>query len=120
MIKINLGLDGSPFTSKEDILVLFSAYFNVCDEHSDFRVDNALYVNPRTKEEVSERTAVFSVCPKPYYEEEDIDYAIKKLCSIFKQDSIAYNSKILKLYKVIHNIRYKGERYKFNEDYFIF
>jgi hypothetical protein len=123
MIRINLGLDNSPYTSKEDIIYFFSkdfVIFVINKETLNFKVSESRYINPDNNLEVKEQTAVFNVHTKFQLDKKDIDFSIKKLCSIFKQDGIAYNSEILKIKEVTHSISYKGEKYTFNKNYFIF
>jgi len=120
MIRINLGLDNNPHPSKKDIIYFFSKYFVIDKDTLEFKICESQYINPENNLEVKEKTAVFNVHTKFQLDKKDIDFSIKKLCSIFKQDSIAYNSDILKIKEVTHSIKKKKKKYTFNKNYFIF
>ena len=120
MITINLGFDKNPYTNKQDIILFFCIHFIIDSNTLNYKEVEAKYIDPETKEEVKETTAVFNVHTKYQLDKEDINYNIKQLCSIFNQDSIAYYSGILNIKNVVHNIDYKKEKYIFNPDYFKF
>ena len=121
MITINLGIDNSPYVSQEDILQFFELFFIIDKSTLNFRFKYSTYVaNNKT---IKEKTAVFNVYTRYYDDLTDVDNNIKKLCSIFNQDCIAYyhNSAVDKLNfgKLIYNIKHKGQKETFNLNYFI-
>jgi len=120
MIKINLGLNNNPYKTKKEIKFFFSTNFIINNETFDFKIVKAKYINPVTQKIVVEKTAVFNIHPKKQKNKQDIDFNIKQLCSIFKQDSIAYFSEILNIKYVQHNIRYTKNKYTFNKKFFKF
>jgi len=120
MIKINLGLNNSPYKTKKEIRFFFKNHFIINNETFDFKIIKAKYIDPETKKNVVEKTAVFNIHPKKQKNKEDIDFNIKQLCTIFNQDSIAYFSEILNIKYVQHNIRYKKNKYTFNKEFFKF
>ncbi len=120
MITINLGFDKNPHANKEDIILLFSNAFIISEDTFNYKEVEAKYINPDTKKEIKETTAVFNIHTKNQIDKEDIDYNIQQLCTIFNQDSIAYYSNLLGMKNVVHNIRYNKEKYTFNANYFKF
>ncbi len=120
MITINLGFDKNPHANKEDIILFFSNNFIINLDALNYKEVDAKYINPETKKEVKEITAVFNIHTKYQLDKEDIDYNIQQLCSIFNQNSIAYYSDILNIKNVVHNVRYTKEKYIFNSKYFKF
>jgi len=120
MITINLGFDKNPHANKEDIILFFSNNFIVNKDTFNYKVVDAKYINPETENEETETTAVFNIHTKISNYKEDIEYNIQQLCTIFNQDSIAYYSDILYIKNVVHNIKYKKEKYIFNPNYFKF
>ena len=120
MITINLGFDKNPHAKKEDIFHIFSNSFIIDKDTFNYKEVEAKYIDPETKKEVKETTAVFNVHTKYQFDKEDIDYNIQQLCTIFNQDSIAYYSYLLEMKNVVHNIRYTKKKYNFNANYFKF
>ena len=122
MITINLGLNNNPYTSKEDIIYFFSSFFIIYDEHLDFQIKESTYVSNNKK--ITEKTAVFNVYIRYHDNGLDIKNNIKKLCSIFNQDCIAYKYKSIIDRsnfggRLVYNINYKGKEEDFNLKYFI-
>lgn len=87
MITINLGFDKNPHANKEDIILFFSNNFIINNDTFNYKEVEASYINPETKEEVKETTAVFNIHTKFQVDKEDIEYSIQQLCTIFNQDS---------------------------------
>ena len=120
MITVNLGLDNNPFKSQSDILQLFEIYFSIEERVLHYRTKYSSYVHEQRR--INEKTAVFNVNLLHHKNNEDIDRDMKLLCTIFKQDSIAWyhNFQSKPEGYITHNVRYSGDKYIFNKDYFIF
>lgn len=115
-IKINLGLDNSPFNSEEDILLLFSNNFIIHQDTVEFKIVEATYVIDG--EEILEDTAVFKIHTKHQVDLEDVHYHMQLACSVFDQDAIAYRDTWTGEGYVAHNVRYTGEKYVFDPAFF--
>lgn len=122
MITINLGLTNNPFTKWDDIIHFFSIFFIIDKKDLDYQIKECTYLANNKK--ITEKTAVFNVYIRYHDYSEDVINNIKKLCSIFNQECIAF--KYWGIHKgsnfggrLVYNINYKGAKEDFNLEYFI-
>ena len=113
-LKLNIGLNNNPLLVKEILNhIKYSGIFiNNLEEKSDYinyRVDLSEYNNEVEQTLIIEGLTAFklSYC---------VDI-IERLCSVFTQDCIA--AKIDNNELLIYQIGYKGEKQKFNNNYFL-
>ena len=107
-IAFNIGLNNNAY-KVDGIKTIVKEAFKTDVIHKSF-VETGLYNG------VKESTLVLSIWIKKHSKKE-IDKIVSKMCIEFTQECIPYDTK--EFSKLVYNPHYKGEKFEFNDAYFI-
>lgn len=111
---LNIGLNSKD--AVEDLTTLSRTILNTSLVFLEIPVQIKLSENGGGNWE-KERVAILEInLDKEFHTECFVEYSLLDLCLILKQDAIAY--KLDGIGGLVFNKEYKGERFKFNEEYF--